>query len=299
MSEVPAAATIALRLAQGERIAASELSRRTKMTFEPLLVSGLIKVDGNRRGEAYMAVHPPQLRDWVMRMFPKASGLWAASTSGAQNILYNRGTKARRRGNRTLGLLFRALAEANFTLNGRAVPLKELTDNWGAAAVALRPHDAAILDNDCALVENPELFWAASPQCGVTQPLVLFKDGRASERLLTWLSSCHHARFVLHVDFDPVGLDEYRRMRETLGERLTLYLPPDLAGLFRQFGDQRILSRKSNVALLKTLRALEDSVIQSVVALIDQHACALEQEALLVGRAMYGGAGMLPGASEL
>jgi hypothetical protein len=283
MNDLPAAATIALRLAQSERVAASELSQRTKSEFQPLLVSGIIKIDGNRRGEVYMAVHPVQLRDWVMRRYPKASGAWVATTSGARNILHNRNTKSRPRSERTLVLLLRGIGPVNVTRNGRLVPVAEMTAAWGAAACALGPADEASIVGACALVENPELFWHASPACGVPQPLVLFKDGRASDRLVTWLETCTQATFVLYVDFDPVGLDEYRRLRNVLGEQVTLYLPENLPALFRQFGNEPILAKEANVALLKSLRAENDAAIQSVIELIDKHACVLEQEAMLIG----------------
>lgn len=283
MNDIPTAATIALRLAQGERIAASGLSQRTKTEFLPLLVSGVLKLDGNRRGEAYVAVHPIQLREWVMRKYPKATGTWIATTSGAQNILHNRNTKARPRSERTLVLLLRGIGPVNVTRNGRLVPVTAMTEAWGTAAFALGPTDAASIVGACALVENPELFWHAGPACGVTQPLVLFKNGRASDRLITWLETCEQATYVLYVDFDPVGLDEYRKLRQVLGEQVTLYLPENLPTLFRQFGNEAILAKEANVALLKSLRAESDASIQSVIELIDQHACVLEQEAMLIG----------------
>jgi hypothetical protein len=280
--ELPAVARIALRLLEEQKVSASGLSTRNKALFAELIVSGVLKIEGSRRGQAYVVVHADHLSQWVKRKFPQAAGIWTASTAGAQNLLYSRDTKSRARGNRTLGLLFRGWAGAMVQRNGHPLNIADMTQSAGAAAVALGPNDRVEFAGACAVVENPELFWQAGPRCGIDQPLVLFKDGRASFRLIDWMRQCPEARFVLHVDFDPVGLDEYRRIREAVGDRASLYLPTNLGELFAQFGNRKILTKSSNVALLTSLRTQTDPDIQAVIALVDQNACVLEQEAVLV-----------------
>ena len=277
-------ARIALRLLQQRKVSVSVLSARTKAIFAELTVSGVLNIEGSRRGQTYVVVHADHLSQWVQKKFPQTAGTWTAPTAGAQNLLYGRDTKSRPRGRRTIGLLFRGWKGAAVQRNGHPLDVADMTRSAGAAAMALGPNDRVEFAGACAVVENPELFWQAGPRCGIDQPLVLFKDGRASSRMLDWMRQCTQAHFVLHVDFDPVGLDEYRRIREAVGERASLYQPANLGELFAQFGNRKILTKNSNVALLTSLRTQTDRYIQAVIALVDQHACVLEQEALLLDR---------------
>jgi hypothetical protein len=89
---------------------------------------------------------------------------------------------------------------------------------------------------------------------------------------------------LLHLpDYDPVGLSEFQRLRSRLGQRVALYLPPDLENLFAQFSKRKLLANRSSQAILARIRKSDSPEIRRVVDLMDRHNAGLEQEALLLG----------------
>ena len=70
-------------------------------------------------------------------------------------------------------------------------------------------------------------------------------------------------------DYDPVGLDEFTRLRERLGARVQLHVPENLAFLFKHHANGEL--RQSQMA-----------EVRIVLAVIEKHNAGLEQEALLI-----------------
>ena len=87
---------------------------------------------------------------------------------------------------------------------------------------------------------------------------------------------------ILHCgDYDPVGLDDYLRVKTACPGRTTLYLPANLEDLLVRYGKKELL--QSSTAVLARLRKIEDQEVRQIVRLLDQHGVGLEQEALLLG----------------
>lgn len=109
----------------------------------------------------------------------------------------------------------------------------------------------------------------------------LWSSGRIDQWLLRWLAGMQSVR-VIHVgDFDPVGLDEYLRVRAFLGCRATLFVPENLAKMLARYGQSELLSK--SVAVLERVRQDPDEAIETVVAVLDSFGKGLEQEALILG----------------
>ena len=83
-------------------------------------------------------------------------------------------------------------------------------------------------------------------------------------------------------DYDPVGLDEFERVRARLGSRARLHLPTQLPDLFRRFSKRELLANPTAQALLARLRTTDSGEVRQVVELISEHNAGLEQEALLL-----------------
>lgn len=280
--DIPAPARIGLRLAAGERVPSSQVSARTRSSLTPLFTAGIIKAETSPRGEVLVGVEVAHLKTWLEREYPVLTNTLSASSAGAQNLILARNTKATRRRNRTLGLLLRGFENVTVLRNGVIVPVGELTAAHGVAAVALGPSDSLVVTGECALVENPEVFWDFGPQHGMTERLAVLKGGRAPDQLLEWMKGCLDATFVIHVDFDPVGLDEYRRCRQAVGERARLFLPPNLAELFARFNNPALLAKERSLEILRALRNETDPAIRAVIDLIDRHHAGLEHESLTI-----------------
>jgi hypothetical protein len=139
------------------------------------------------------------------------------------------------------------------------------------------------LQGPCALVENLSVL-VHFERLALPAGLALWSRGRMSARLLDWLASQSAPDFrLMHLpDYDPVGLGEYARLRRRLGKRVELYTPADLAERFERFANPTLLDKANNRTLLINVRKSILPEIQAVVALIDRHNAALEQEALLI-----------------
>jgi hypothetical protein len=140
------------------------------------------------------------------------------------------------------------------------------------------------LHDRCALVEGPVVF-NLFERLGLEISLVIYGQGRASKRLLTWLTNQSQSEFSLLnlPDYDPVGLNEFERLRKSLGVRVQLYLPDNLDELFAHHSKRQLLHKRNSQALLAKLRRSECLEVHRVVRLIDDHNAGLEHEALLIG----------------
>jgi hypothetical protein len=84
-------------------------------------------------------------------------------------------------------------------------------------------------------------------------------------------------------DYDPVGMDEYLRIKRTCPKRADLYRPDNLERLFSRYGKAQLL--EDSAAVLARLRENTDSDVRGVVELMDRFGVGLEQEALLIDAA--------------
>ncbi|MBI1839755.1 MAG: hypothetical protein HYR88_02745 [Verrucomicrobia bacterium] len=102
--------------------------------------------------------------------------------------------------------------------------------------------------------------------------------------MLDWLGRPDQSELaLLHCpDYDPVGLNEFVRLRKRLGGRVTLHHPANLEELFTRYSKRALLFAPQSQAMLQNLRTVEDETVRAVVALIDRHGAGLEQESLLI-----------------
>ena len=81
-------------------------------------------------------------------------------------------------------------------------------------------------------------------------------------------------------DYDPVGLDEYLRIKAACPGRTELYLPSNLEDLLSRYGKKELLG--SSAVVLARLRKSQDQEVRRTVTLMDRYGVGLEQEALLL-----------------
>lgn len=88
---------------------------------------------------------------------------------------------------------------------------------------------------------------------------------------------------VLHFgDYDPVGLAEFCRLRDALGDRAQLYIPHGLRGLFERVDrvtNRKLLEAKRNQETLAGLRKGISLEMDEVLDLLMDYG-PLEQEAV-------------------
>ena len=132
-------------------------------------------------------------------------------------------------------------------------------------------------------MENPAVF-TTFERLSLPTPIAVLGRGRISEQLLNWFDNQSKATFTLfHLpDYDPVGLNEFGRLRARLANRVLLHIPDDLEQRFVRFGSRKLLNKPNTQAMLANLRASKCAEVLRVVKLIDKHNAGLEQESLLL-----------------
>jgi len=178
-------------------------------------------------------------------------------------------------------VLLRAFSPAEASDGCVVVDIAEMTQLTGAACLLVGRGPVWRLAERVAVVENLECFLHFE-RLGATADVALYAGGRLSERVLDWLAcgEMRDCRYVHCGDYDPVGLSEFVRLSKRVGDRVQLFLPPDLEHLLRTYGKRKLL--EASAPVLANLRACGVEAVMRTVALLDETGCGLEQEALLL-----------------
>lgn len=262
-------------------LARSSCSREFLAALAPLLDSDVVIEDRAGAGRRLVVRDPQALRDFIQHHFPNAP-VPAGTSSRVAGVSRFRDTKAVASDLPEI-VTIRAWQDDPLHSAGQPIAIAEATRLHGVFAFLLQDAARYTLHGPCALVENPAVF-TQFEQLGLPPRLAVYGHGRSSNRLLDWLAAQTALDFqVLHLpDYDPVGLDEFARLRERLGARVQLHLPENLADLFARHANGELLQKPSTQSLLAKLRLSRIAEVRTVLALIEKHNAGLEQEALLI-----------------
>jgi hypothetical protein len=261
-------------------LAWSRLSDRDRSRLQSLFETEVLAVERSGAGKKVVVKDLKALDAFVQRFYP--SGLLGRSETllpKSRAVAELRDSKkAREIG--PLMVLLRGFGKCQFRTGEEILEIAQWTELAGVAAVRLDGREWEY-SGDLAVVENLEVFWNFEKLKSGTQ-LAIYAQGRLSGRILSWLASpaMMQARIIHCGDYDPVGLDEYLRLKSACGERAALYLPPNLEDLMSRYG-KRDLLQGSNASILARLRKTEDQEVHRIVTLIDRYGVGLEQEVLL------------------
>ena len=159
--------------------------------------------------------------------------------------------------------------------------LQSLTKLTGAACLVVESGAVWSFAAKVAVVENLECFLHFEDM-NVPADVALYASGRLSDLVLDWIGSESLARceFVHCGDYDPVGLDEYLRVKAKVGTRVRLHLPPNLRVMVETYGRSELVA--DSEGLMRKLRGTTDPDARMVMDILDETGCGLEQEALLI-----------------
>lgn len=287
MDEVP---PFLRRLIQGQRLAGSELSAQARKQLRPLFVGGVLVAETSGRGEVVEVRKPEQLLVWTRHTFPSFEGRWQGpgEFGRAQSIARRRSSKAGGSGVGAGVLHLRALSQGSgsVTCNGAKFPVHELTLHNGLAACLITTVTRFEFTGQVVVIENLECFLNAER---ILQGEALFLNGagRLSDQLIACLNrSTFNAAPIFHwPDYDPVGLDDYIRLRRMLGERVSLYVPDDIEQRFESLADRKLITEKPRNRMLLEKLAGQNwpcETSKKVFNLIRETGAGLEQEALFL-----------------
>lgn len=276
-------------LTAGE-VVRSKISDRARKDLAKLFDLGALREERRGGGWVVVVANQESLKRFVGRQFP--SGLFGENDTSA-----GRRTQSLNRFGDTKSMpgldfefvLLRAIGDAQVTtkISSRTIKVDapEITRQTGCVALILQDTgditDFPFIRGNVATVEGPELFyrfdWAA-----VDVAVAILTYGRISGRMLNWVASPMIEGQLTHFgDYDPVGLDEYRKLKER-APRTSFYIPPNLENYFKEnkFLKPELMDKSS--ALLPRLAETKDTSISTVLDLMRRYGGGVEQEVLLL-----------------
>lgn len=262
-------------------LAMSQVSARARQSLQPLLDARVLEIRRAGAGKRLLVANRDALIGFINQRYPV--GLVRNTPSGmgpkAEAVATVRDSKKASAANQE-PVIFRAFGDVSLRCPSSTLPLGEMTKTAGVAAAIFSDSCEWTLDGAETLVtvENLEPFLHIEDI--LPTAVAVYAGGRLSGRMIGWLSQmCAQGLHVVHAgDYDPVGLDEYWRLRQALSNHVTLHVPDDLEVRFSTFGKRQLLIDSEPV--LQRLRQVSDESVRYVVQLMDRYTCGLEQEAL-------------------
>jgi hypothetical protein len=269
------------RLREHGTLARSLCSGSLLQTLRPLIDAGVVADERSGAGRRLVVRDRSALAQFVRTEFPDVETSPGTSTR-LVGVARFRDSKALPNDGPEI-VNVRAWQESALRREEQPVEAARMTAAHGVFSFLLENPSPYQLSGRCALVENPAVF-AHLERVGLPVDLAIHGNGRVSQRIVEWLGGQMSSTFTLfHLpDYDPVGLSDFVRLRDRLGPRVALYLPPDLHLRFAWFANRGLLDNPTSRTLLARLREKESPEIQQVLALIQKHNAGLEQEALLL-----------------
>lgn len=278
---IDALASRLAELQQSSSLPWGKFSRGMREKLQGLLDTGVLKVEKSGRGQRVVVELPNQLETFILNLYPH--GLLAGEAVGrAAAIRAARSAKHRHQRSKFSTILVRVLREGVLTTPELAEGgLHCLTAKLGAAVFVLGRELEPRCCGVVVTVENEDVFHRIE-ELIPTVDVAIYTAGRMSSRMLEWLERQSEIQQLIHAgDYDPVGVAEYLRLQAALGERVGLYIPTDLEGLFQRYSNPALLQRVGNQRALARVQESKDGSVRRIVALIQRHGAGLEQEILL------------------
>ncbi len=268
------------RLMEEGQIPRSQCSPRTLKELRSLFDAGVLGQARSGGGLVVEARDPETLSAFYRKRYP-SYGETITGPPRARAVRMLRNAKRVSRTNME-PVLVRAMDQLLCTRNGVQCDLRGATVQTGAVCLIVEPERFWSLAADVAVVENLECFLHFE-KMRVPAAGVLYASGRLSELVLQWLGSpeLSRCRFVHCGDYDPVGLDEFLRLKARVGDRARLHVPTNLRALVTTYGRPELL--RDSAAILNRLRDTSDPDVRAVVQVLNDTGCGLEQEVLLIG----------------
>jgi len=243
------------------RVARSQFSGRSLKDLRSLFDAGVLRQERSGGGLVVALKKPEALQAYYLSRYPSAGKAVGGSPRASAVGTFRNAKRTRRTDMEPV--LLRAMSPVVCSREGKECDLLALTRLTGAACLILEPGRFWSFSAKLAIVENLECFLHFE-KMSVTADVVLYASGRLSELALKWLASeaLSQSQFIHCGDYDPVGLDEFLRLKTLIGERASLYTPSNLKDLIVKYGRRELLC--DSTAVLKRVRGAPDLDVQQV-----------------------------------
>lgn len=284
-------------LVAGGRLAASQLTAAQRGALEEFARRTLaVRLSVSGRGSLYQIAAPEQVQAHLAQLRPgHTENAASVIPQRALNMSRNRDSKSGSARHSVQYLLLKAVNDGQYWRDGKGqlLDVSQLTQTCGAAALAVQSGDDWHTASPLWLIENQALFddisWLPADASGT----LCYYSGQLSGLLLYWLAERPRAsQVILFPDYDGIGLQNFARLHELMGDACKFWLMPDWQTRLSLYGNQQIW--QDNLAnyqdAVSRLRALGmPSELTELCDALQGTGLALEQESvfLLPGKSQY------------
>ncbi len=206
--------------------------------------TGAIRLHSQGRGSLFRVIDRPLAEAHLRQLRPlQGDSVPDDLPTRAANVGMYRNSKGRAAGYACQYLLLKSIDPAVRWQDGRGqqLDLSAITQLCGAATLAIRPNDDWISASPFWLVENQALFddlrWLPMEASGT----LCYYAGQLSGVLLDWLEAKPRAsRIIFFPDYDGIGLQNFARLRERLGDACAFWMIPGWRDLIQRYGNRNI-----------------------------------------------------------
>lgn len=248
-----------------------------------------VRLTTSGRGSLYQIIGHEQVVAHLSQLRPgQREQLSANLPQRALNVARYRDSKTGGAGHALQYLLLKAVSEGQCWQDGRGsvLELSKLTQLCGTAALAVRGGDGWHTDEPLWLIENQALFDDTSWLPAGASGTLCYYSGQLSCLMLDWLTEQPRAsRVILFPDYDGIGLQNFARLYERLGNTCIFWLMPDWLGRLRLYGNWQIW-QDNLVNFQDALRRLQvlgmPSELAELCSAMQSMGLALEQESVFL-----------------
>lgn len=286
----PLADALVKLLDTGGRLPASQLTMAQRRALEEFACrTQAVRSAASGRGSLYQIVALAQVQAHLSQLRPGHSQLQVGDIpQRALNVSRNRTSKSGAARHAIQYLLLKAINSGQYWHDGKGAELDvaQLTQIGGVAALAVKSGDEWCTTAPLWLIENQALFddtsWLPSGASGT----LCYYSGQLSSLLLGWLAERSRAsQVILFPDYDGIGLQNFARLYELLGDACSFWLMSDWQARLRLYGNQQIWqdSLANYQDAVRRLRAQGMSnELAELCSALQNMGLALEQESVFL-----------------
>ncbi|EIU6778009.1 hypothetical protein L5155_004590 [Vibrio parahaemolyticus] len=271
-----------------DSIAGSTLTSSQKKQLEEFSrKTQSVQVTPKGRGVVYRILDMDVVEVTLDQLVPNQN-VSSSAPQRAVNIASTRSSKQGRVGHDVTYVLAKAVANPLWESSGRPTEhLNVATEEFGVFSLEVGGERNKNLHTHHSiwLVENQALFDRLDWLPNNEPTTVIWYRGQLHHKLIDWLSVPERATMVyFFADYDGVGLNNYRRLKDKLEERTEFWMMPNWKELLNRYGQNLLwndTAREFDSFERNSQTLLEESTeVQELVTEMKKHGLALEQEAV-------------------
>ncbi|EHH0804546.1 hypothetical protein QTG64_001926 [Vibrio vulnificus] len=294
MSQPLIAALKRLMNAHPEAIAASTMTTAQKRQLDEFCrKTHSVRMTPSGRGVAYRIEDLAVVTVTLQQLSPHQD-LPLSIPARAANIASTRSSKQGRITHDVTHVFIKTRGQPNWSDGDRPTEqLQRASEEFGVTALEIGgdKNHSLYSKHPIWLVENQELFdrldWLPTSE----PTSVIWYRGQLHNKLIDWLAAPQRSPFIyLFADYDGVGLNNYRRLKERLGERATFWLMPNWRTLLTRYGQNKLwidTAREFESFERNAGQWLEqENELKALVQAMKRQGLALEQEVVWLNSAL-------------